>query len=147
MLMQTRTPEPQQVVVVLGAVRDEQSRVLIARRADTSVPDAQGRWEFVGGKIQFGEDPEQALVREVQEESGLHARVVRLLPKVFTHVWRTEENGELQVFLLTYECALVSGVLSNAQVVDEISELRFVSLDELSRLDALPNLIEAIPYL
>ncbi len=147
MLMQARTPEPQQIVVALGAVRDEQSRVLVARRSDTSVPDAQGRWEFVGGKIQFGEDPEQALIREVHEESGLHVQVDRLLPKVFTHVWRTEENGELQVFLLTYECTFVSGTLSNAKVANEISELRFVTLDELSRLDALPNLIEAIPYL
>lgn len=141
------TVPPAQLVVALGAVRDAAGRVLVARRVETSIPDAAGKWEFVGGKIAFGEAPELAVVREVREESGLVVRVRRLLPHVFTHVWRTAEGGQLQVFLLTYECELVDGELDNHLVADEIHELRFVTLTELRALPALPNVHEAIQYL
>lgn len=138
--------QPKQSLIVLGAVRDGQGRVLVAKRIDGSVPDAMGRWEFVGGKIQFGEDPEVALVREVQEESGLRVSIQRLLPKVFTHVWDTEE-GKLQVLLLTYECIIVSGQLTNSHVADEIGELKFLTKEEIKDLPVLPNVHEALEYL
>lgn len=138
--------QPKQSLIVLGAVRDEQGRILVAKRIDRSVPDAVGRWEFVGGRIQFGEDPEVALAREVEEESGLRISIQRLLPKVFTHVWDTDE-GKLQVLLLTYECAIVSGQLSNSRVSDEIGELTFLTKEEIKGLPALPNVYEALQYL
>lgn len=138
--------QPKQSLIVLGAVRDEQGRILVAQRIDKSVPDAMGRWEFVGGKIGFGEDPEVALVREVQEESGLRVSIQRLLPKVFTHVWDTDE-GKLQVLLLTYECTIREGLLTNSHVADEIGELKFLTKEEIQDLPALPNVHEALQYL
>ncbi len=74
-------PTRSQIVVALGMVRDAEGRILVAHRIDPSVPGAVGKWEFVGGKIEFGEEPEQTVIREVQEESGLAVRVVRLLEK------------------------------------------------------------------
>ena len=59
-------------VVVGGAVvRD--GRVLAARR--TAPPEAAGRWEFPGGKVEPGEEPAAALVRELAEELGVDAEV------------------------------------------------------------------------
>lgn len=136
-----------QSVIVLGAVRDPAGRVLVAKRVDASVPDAAGKWEFVGGKVDFGETPEHALLREVAEESGLSVKIKRLLPKIFTKVWLTDLGQKLQVFLLTYECEVIAGELSNSRVSDEIGELAFVTLDELRALDALPNVLETADYL
>lgn len=136
-----------QVVIVLGAVRDEQKRVLVAHRVDTTVPDAFGKWEFVGGAVDFGEDPETALVREVAEESGLVVKIVRLLPKIFTHVWKTKSGEHIHVLLVTYECAVVSGQLNNHHVVDEIGDLQFVSPLVLQKMDTLPNVRETLKYL
>jgi len=51
---------------VVGAAILRDGRVLAARR--TSPPAAAGRWEFPGGKVEPGETPEAALVREVAEE-------------------------------------------------------------------------------
>jgi 8-oxo-dGTP diphosphatase len=62
---------------VVGAAMVRDGCVLAARR--TTPPDAAGRWEFPGGKVEHGETPEQALERELREELGVSARVVRWL--------------------------------------------------------------------
>ncbi|MCB5909754.1 (deoxy)nucleoside triphosphate pyrophosphohydrolase [Streptomyces pinistramenti] len=57
-------------VVVGGAVLDR-GRLLAARRS--APPALAGRWELPGGKVEDGETPEQALVRELREELGVEA--------------------------------------------------------------------------
>lgn len=57
----------------MGAAILRDGRVLAARR--TSPADAAGRWEFPGGKVEPGETPEAALVREVVEELGCRVEV------------------------------------------------------------------------
>ncbi|MFN8109561.1 MAG: (deoxy)nucleoside triphosphate pyrophosphohydrolase [Thermoleophilia bacterium] len=59
--------------VVVAAVIIRGGRVLVSQR----MPDAgqPGRWEFPGGKRERGESDQQALVRELREELGLHLRV------------------------------------------------------------------------
>ncbi len=58
---------------VVGAAILRDGRVLAARR--TSPAEAAGRWEFPGGKVEPGETPESALVREVAEELGCQVEV------------------------------------------------------------------------
>jgi 8-oxo-dGTP diphosphatase len=60
-------------VLVVGSAILRHGRVLAARR--TSPPEARGRWELPGGKVEPGEEPEAALVREVSEELGCEVRV------------------------------------------------------------------------
>jgi 8-oxo-dGTP diphosphatase len=67
-------------ISVVGAAIVRDGRVLAARR--TTPPVAAGRWEFPGGKVEEGETPEQALVRELTEELGVAARVEGWLPGV-----------------------------------------------------------------
>jgi 8-oxo-dGTP diphosphatase len=55
-------------VLVVGAAVVRDGTVLAARR--TSPPEAAGRWELPGGKVELGEDPADAVVREVREELG-----------------------------------------------------------------------------
>jgi len=59
--------------LVVGAAVLRDGRVLAARRS--SPVRAQGRWELPGGKVETGEVPEDALVREVREELGCTVRV------------------------------------------------------------------------
>ena len=58
---------------MVGAAIVRDGRVLAARR--TAPPEARGLWEFPGGKVEPGEDPEEALVREIAEELGCVVRV------------------------------------------------------------------------
>ena len=59
--------------VVAGVIRDARGRILLARR--TEGRDLSGSWEFPGGKVEPGETPEAALVRELCEELGIEAVV------------------------------------------------------------------------
>jgi 8-oxo-dGTP diphosphatase len=65
------------VVLVMGAAIVHGGRVLAARR--TSPPELAGGWEFPGGKVEEGEDPVAAVVREVAEELGCTIEVTGTL--------------------------------------------------------------------
>jgi 8-oxo-dGTP diphosphatase len=55
--------------VVVAVITDAQQRVLITRRALSA--SSGGLWEFPGGKLEAGEQPTAALIREIKEEVGL----------------------------------------------------------------------------
>jgi 8-oxo-dGTP diphosphatase len=63
---------------VVGAAIVRDGRVLTARR--TAPAEAAGRWEFPGGKVEPGESPTTALVREVREELACTIQVTGWLP-------------------------------------------------------------------
>jgi 8-oxo-dGTP diphosphatase len=69
------------VLVAACALVDPDGRVLIAQRP-TGKPMA-GLWEFPGGKVEAGEQPEQTLIRELKEELGIAVNVACLAPLTF----------------------------------------------------------------
>ncbi|MFC0676963.1 Nudix family hydrolase [Lysobacter korlensis] len=71
---------PPRIEVVAGVIRDARDRVLLARR--TEGRDLAGLWEFPGGKLEAGESPETALVRELHEELGIDVEVGAALMRV-----------------------------------------------------------------
>ncbi|MFD9436114.1 (deoxy)nucleoside triphosphate pyrophosphohydrolase [Streptomyces sp. NPDC060002] len=64
--------------VVVGAALLDAGRLLAARRS--APPELAGRWELPGGKVEEGEAPEAALVRELREELGVEAETVERVP-------------------------------------------------------------------
>lgn len=69
-----QAPSQAERVAAAGAVvLDAQGRVLLVKRGR---PPGRGQWTLPGGKLEPGETPADAVVREVLEESGIHARVV-----------------------------------------------------------------------
>ena len=67
--------------VVACALVDADRRVLIAQRPEGK--QLAGLWEFPGGKIEAGESPEAALIRELREELGIEVTESCLAPFVF----------------------------------------------------------------
>ena len=69
------------LLVVAAALVDDEGRVLIAQRPQGK--QLAGMWEFPGGKVEAGETPEAALIRELEEELGIVVKKACLAPFVF----------------------------------------------------------------
>lgn len=69
------------LIVAACALVDADGRVLIAQRPEGK--SLAGLWEFPGGKLEAGETPEEAIVRELQEELQIETKVACLAPLTF----------------------------------------------------------------
>ncbi len=109
--------------LVVAALVREQGRILMSRRrADQAMPNL---WEFPGGKVEPGEHPEAALVREVREELGLEIDVGELLGT------GRDDAGEIAVRLDVYLAALMGGELR----LLEHGDVRWLTPAELDGID------------
>ena len=129
-----------QIIITTAIIPDGTGKLLLSQRNEPSSPNSHNKWQFIGGGINFGEDPETAIVREVLEEAGIEVEPVRLFPKVFTHVWDIEEK-QTQILILTYECKLLSGTPTPSD--QETKALEYFTLEEILELDTLPQIKEA----
>jgi 8-oxo-dGTP diphosphatase len=85
---------PTSTVVVVAAVLIERGRVLLTQRK--SGTHLAGAWELPGGKVEAGEDPREALRRELREEVGIEARVGEVVEVTFH---RYEDAGKAVLLL------------------------------------------------
>jgi mutator protein MutT len=92
------------VTVVSACIMGPGGReVLLSMRRAPGVPGLDQKWELPGGKIEFGETPEQAIVREIREELGITVTPRRMLPYLHTNLWEYEHALQ-HVVLACYEC-------------------------------------------
>jgi 8-oxo-dGTP diphosphatase len=104
--MRTSVNPNVQPLLVTGAIIPKKGRILVAQRHNDSrfEPD---KWEFPGGKVDFGEHPEQALKRELKEEMGIDIETGPIYD-VLSHVYNNE--GDIRhVVLLFYICMITEG--------------------------------------
>ncbi|MDE2291997.1 MAG: (deoxy)nucleoside triphosphate pyrophosphohydrolase [Elusimicrobia bacterium] len=117
-------------VLVAAAVLVERGRVLLTqRKAGTHLA---GAWEFPGGKAEPGEDPREALRRELLEEIGVTARVGEIVDVTFH---RYEEAGKA-VLLLFFEAERAPGSAEPRPI--DVADLRWAGPDELDEKDFPP---------
>jgi ADP-ribose pyrophosphatase YjhB (NUDIX family) len=102
----------------MGAIPIEGSRVLLARRG---IEPYSGTWNSVGGFLDYGEEPLEGLMREVQEETGCSCRVLDFI------IQTADTYGEGGAALLNsyYTVELLSGTLTP---MDDVSELCWFDL-------------------
>lgn len=132
--------DKKQLCVAFGLVKDNEGRVLLQRRSDPLIPDADGKWDFPGGRIEHGEDPRDAVKRECLEEVGCEIELLRMLPLVQTNIWKTTDGRELHVLVMCYEAKLIKEVPFSPDV--KVSEIKWFSEEELRQLDTLRGIKE-----
>ena len=93
----------QRIDVVAVALIDSDNQVLVAQRPPGK--PLAGLWEFPGGKIETGERPATALVRELAEELGIRVAEADLHPLTFV----AHDYSDFQLLLLLYTCTRWSG--------------------------------------
>ena len=125
------------VLVSAVALVDQDGRILIAKRPDGK--SMAGLWEFPGGKVEFGETPEQALVRELSEELGIKTWNSCLAPLTFaSHAYEG-----FHLLMPLFVCRKWEGVV----LPKEKQELKWVYSNELKNYPMPPADIHLIPIL
>lgn len=115
------------LIVVAAALVDRDGRLLVQQRPEGL--SMAGLWEFPGGKIEPGETPEQALIRELGEELAIDVDHACLAPACFA----SDTLGDRHLLLLLYVCRKWRGT----PVAQHASALRWVRPVELHGL-AMP---------
>lgn len=91
------------VHVVAGALVDSDGRVLLAQRPEGKA--MAGLWEFPGGKVDAGEIPEYALMRELREELGIETRPCCFAPAGFA----SHSYEDFHLLMPLYICRVWAG--------------------------------------
>ncbi len=91
------------LLVVAVALVDPDGRVLLAKRPEGK--KLAGLWEFPGGKVDAGESPEQALIRELQEELAIDTRESCLAPLTFA----SHSYEDMHLLMPLYACRVWKG--------------------------------------
>ncbi len=121
-------PQKTSLVVVAAALVDRDGRLLVQQRPEGL--SMAGLWEFPGGKLEPGETPEQALIRELGEELAIDVDHACLAPACFA----SDMLGDKHLLLLLYVCRKWRGT----PVAQHASALRWVRPVELHGLDMPP---------
>jgi 8-oxo-dGTP pyrophosphatase MutT (NUDIX family) len=90
----------------------------------------RGEWELPGGRIELGETPQQCVVREVAEETGLAVDAVELLDAWMYYIAVADKH----VFVVTYGCALRPDAGGDLVLSDEHNRIGEFGLDEIAGL-------------
>lgn len=115
-------------IPVVCALIEKDGRLLLAQRpAHKHLPL---KWEFAGGKVEPGEDPAAAIVREIREELGCEIVISRALPR-FQHDYKT-----VVIEMIPFVCALAPG--SPAPHPHEHVAMAWVEPAGLSTYDLAP---------
>lgn len=100
----TNEPAIRLLLVVAVALVDEDNRILIAQRPEGK--NLAGLWEFPGGKLEAGERPEVALIRELEEELGIKTKEACLSPLTFA----SHAYDDFHLLMPLYICRRWEGV-------------------------------------
>jgi len=110
--------------VVCAVIEDNDGRLLVCRRSSEQA--MAGKWEFPGGKVEVGENAEDALIREIREELGCAIDVASSLPLV------EHDYPKFSIRLIPYLCRFEGG--SVPQILEH-AEMRWVTLADCAALD------------
>jgi ADP-ribose pyrophosphatase YjhB (NUDIX family) len=121
---------PARVVPCVGAIiTDAAGRLLLIRRGHEP---GQGLWSLPGGRVEPGETDEQALIREVREETGLAVRPGRLIGAV-----RRAAPGGAVFDIRDYAATVTGGTLAAGDDADDARWARPAELAALPLTDGL----------
>ena len=125
------------VLVAAVALIDPDGRVLLAQRPEGK--SMAGLWEFPGGKVEPGETPEAALIRELHEELGIETWTSCLAPLTFA----SHSYDHFHLLMPVYACRKWQGIVQP----QEGQKLAWVRSADLRSYDMPPADIPLIPAL
>jgi len=131
-------PYPERPVVGVGAVVLDGERVLLIRRGHAPL---KGQWSLPGGGVEVGETLEQAVAREVLEETGMAIEVGPIV-EVLDRISRDADGRVEHHFVLVDFVARATGGL--LQSATDAEDAAWVALADLARYEVAPVTISVI---
>jgi 8-oxo-dGTP diphosphatase len=125
------------VLVAAVALIDPDGRVLLAKRPEGKT--LAGLWEFPGGKVETGERPETALIRELKEELGINVEESCLAPLTFA----SHAYADFHLLMPLYVCRRWKGIVQAM----EGQELKWARAKTLRSFPMPPADLPLIPHL
>ena len=123
MLLEYKNIDLYMVKEVVAAIIKKDNKIFCAQR--NLQKSMGGKWEFPGGKIEIGETPEQALIREIHEELDSTITVDSFFCTV-EHDYPT-----FHITMHSFLCTLIEGEL----FLEEHNDSKWLKLEELDKLD------------
>lgn len=114
------------MTTVVAAIIERDGQILIGQRKNEGHHPL--KWEFPGGKVEPGEAPETAVIRELQEELGIQARVDRELMR-----YEYQYPGRARILLIFYRVVDFDGAPQNL----DFEQIRWEQPDRLRDYDFL----------
>ena len=118
--------EKKQLVVVAAIIDDGLGKYLITQRQ--AGKHLAGKWEFPGGVVEFGEDPDKRLKIELKQELGIEAHVFNRILGYSSYVY----EGGMHVILLAFYC-----VIWGSRLIQKIGiqDYKWVTPKEMAKYD------------
>ena len=121
------------MTTVVAAVIERDGQVLAGQRKPSG--NHPLKWEFPGGKVEADETPEAALVRELTEELGIHARIRGEITR-----YEYQYPGRSRILLIFYRVADFEGEPQNL----DFEQLKWVPPEQLRALDFLEGDVDFV---
>lgn len=133
----SRRYSPRPLLGVGGLIFDG-PRILLIERGQEPL---KGYWTLPGGLVEPGERLEEALVREMKEETGLDVEAGPVLV-IFERILRdAEDKPEYHYVIIDYLCSVAGGVM---QAADDVARAAWVAEDELENYRLAPGSLAVI---
>ncbi len=116
------------MLVAAAALMDCDGRVLMAQRPKGK--EFEGHWEFPGGKVEQGETPEEALIRELREELRIETQTACLAPVAFA----SHDYKDFHLLMPLFVCRKWEGMPEPV----EGQVLKWITIKEITRLKMPP---------
>jgi len=120
---------PEQPLIGIGAVIICNGKILLEKRKGEP---GRGKWAIPGGLVELGESTEQAVIREVKEETNLKVEQPKLIDVVNNITLDENDKIKYHFVIVDYFVKLTGGKLEAA---DDAAELRWVGFDEVESYD------------
>ena len=121
-------------IKVVAAIIQKENKILATKRG---YGEFINMWEFPGGKIESGENKEQALVREIKEELNIEISVDKFAIDI------EYQYPNFYLFMSCFMCSIKEGSIE----LLEHNDGKWITKEELNTLNWLPADIDAVNYL
>lgn len=118
---------PDQPVIGIGAVVISDGKILLEKRKNEP---GKGKWSIPGGLVDLGESPEQAVIREVKEETCLEVKAPRLIDVVSDVSIDENSKVKYHFVIIDYLVTVKGGELRAASDADALTWVPFKKVEE-----------------